>query len=67
MEFISTRNSSKDNESVLSAEAIKNGLAKDGGLYVPEAFPVISVEEGGEVVQHAEIERNEIIFRLEVT
>jgi hypothetical protein len=28
---------------------------------------VISEEEGGEIVQHAEIERNEIIFRLEVT
>ena len=32
-----------------------------------KGIPVISKEDGGEIVQHAEIERNEIIFTLEVT
>lgn len=38
----------------------QEGITKKG-------IPVISIEEGGEVVQHAEIERNEIIFHLELT
>ena len=38
----------------------QEGITKKG-------IPVISEEEGGEIVQHAEIERNEIIFCLEVT
>ena len=38
----------------------QDGITKKG-------IPVISIEEGGEVVQHAEIERNEIIFHLELT
>ena len=45
MEFINTRNSSKDFESVLSAQAIKNGLAKNGGLYMPTEIPVFTKED----------------------
>jgi len=45
MEFISTRNASKENESVLSAEAIKNGLAKNGGLYMPTEIPALTKED----------------------
>ncbi len=41
MYFISTRGSEK----VTGAEAIVRGLAKDGGLYVPESFPTVSKEE----------------------
>ena len=37
MYFISTRGGEK----VTGAEAIVQGLAKDGGLYVPEKFPKI--------------------------
>ena len=36
------------------------GITKKG-------IPVISKEEGGEMIQHAEIERSEIIFNLETT
>ena len=36
------------------------GITKKG-------IPVITKEEGGEIVQHAEIERDEIIFTKEVT
>lgn len=32
-----------------------------------KGIPVITEEDGGKLKQHAEIERNEIIFRLEVT
>lgn len=32
-----------------------------------KGIPIVSIEKGGEVVQHAEVEKEEIIFRLEVT
>ena len=41
MNFISTRGGEK----VTGAQAIVQGFAKDGGLYVPEVFPNISQEE----------------------
>lgn len=37
----------------------QKGITKKG-------IPVISEEEGGEIIQHAEIERNEIIFNIDV-
>ena len=42
MYFISTRGGG---EKVTGAEAIVQGLAKDGGLFVPETFPVVTREE----------------------
>ena len=41
MKFISTRGGEK----VTGAKAIVQGLAKDGGLFVPETFPQVSAEE----------------------
>lgn len=41
MYFISTRGSGR----VSGAEAVVRGLAEDGGLFVPEAFPAISRDE----------------------
>ena len=41
MYFISTRGGEK----VTGAQAIVQGLAKDGGLYVPESFPTVSAED----------------------
>lgn len=41
MQFISTRGGEK----VSGAQAIVQGLAKNGGLYVPETFPKITEEE----------------------
>ena len=41
MYFISTRGGEK----VTGAQAIVQGLAKNGGLYVPETFPAVSREE----------------------
>ncbi len=41
MKFISTRGG----ETVTGAQAIAHGIAKDGGLFVPETFPSVSEEE----------------------
>ena len=45
--------------------AHKHNMDMEG--ITPKGIPVISNKEGGEVEQQAEIEREEIIFRLEVT
>lgn len=37
--------STRSDEKVLSAQAIINGLASDGGLFVPEAFPQINLTD----------------------
>ncbi len=41
MRFISTRG----NETVTGAQAIAQGIAKDGGLFVPETFPKVDESE----------------------
>lgn len=46
MQYQSTRNKSL---SVSSAEAIKTGLSADGGLFVPESIPSVSLGEIGEM------------------
>lgn len=43
MKYISTR--SKAGKSLTSAEAILQGIAEDGGLFVPEKIPKITLEE----------------------
>ena len=43
MNYVSTRGIDKDG--VSSAYAIKTGLAKDGGLYMPESIPTINENE----------------------
>lgn len=40
--YRSTRDTKHDYDTVSSAEAIKKGLAPDGGLYVPTKYPVFS-------------------------
>ena len=42
MKFVSTRGK---NEPVSSARAIYQGLAKDGGLFVPESIPQLSLQD----------------------
>lgn len=41
MKFVSTRN---QNFAVTFSEALKKGLAPDGGLFVPEKFPVLDIQ-----------------------
>lgn len=42
MKYISTRN---DKLTVSGSTAVLTGLAPDGGLYVPQSFPSVSIEE----------------------
>ena len=42
MQYQSTRNKSL---SVSSAQAIKAGLSQEGGLFVPESLPTVSISE----------------------
>ncbi len=49
MNYISTRGI--DNEGVSSAYAIKTGLAKDGGLYMPQSIPAFSDGEISEIAK----------------
>ena len=44
MNYISTRNITGKSE-ISSAEAIKNGLAPDGGLYMPQQIPALSLDD----------------------
>ena len=46
MQYQSTRNK---NLSIPSAQAIKKGLSEEGGLFVPETIPSISIEEIGKM------------------
>lgn len=54
MSFLSTR--AKQNE-VSSAEAIVNGLSKDGGLFVPKEFPTITLDELKQMIDSSYEER----------
>ena len=54
MNFISTRGGEK----VSAARAIVNGLADNGGLYVPEKFPSVSAEEMQKMLEMSYPERD---------
>ena len=41
MKYVSTRGG----QSATGSQAIVQGLARDGGLFVPESFPPVSAEE----------------------
>ena len=51
MKFVSTRGKAK---AVTAGEAILQGLAEDGGLYVPETFPTLRNLPVGEVSSYGE-------------
>lgn len=54
MQYFSTRNNTV---SVSAARAITQGISKDGGLFVPEAFPPITAEEIAMLVDKSYVER----------
>ena len=58
MYFISTRG----DEKVTGAQAIVQGLAKNGGLFVPESFPVITREEMDKMAEMSYSERAAFIL-----
>ncbi|MBR2930360.1 MAG: threonine synthase [Clostridia bacterium] len=65
MNYVSTRGI--DNEGVSSAFAIKTGLAKDGGLYMPESIPMIDLDFIGELSALPYTERAARILSLFLT
>ncbi len=65
MKFISTR--SQNSEGVSSAEAIKNGLAPDGGLYMPECIPTLSQSDLDRLSEMSYPERAAHILHMYLT
>lgn len=45
MNYVSTRDTSEVPRSIPSAEAIKNGIAPDGGLYMSEEIPALTEDD----------------------
>ena len=60
MNYFSTRDASK--QTISAAMAIKQGLANDGGLFVPEAIPALTREEILDLCQKPYAERAAIIL-----
>lgn len=59
MNYHSTRSK---NYNCTSAEAIKTGLAPDGGLFVPESFPKLSLKDIEKLINSSYVERAENIL-----
>ena len=59
MNYKSTRDSSA---LVSSAEAIARGISKEGGLFVPETIPQMSLQEFGDLIEESYVQRAEIIL-----
>ena len=64
MNYTSTRDSGV---SVSSAQAIAAGISKDGGLFVPDELPRMSIDEVGGLVDKSYVERAEIILSKYLT
>ena len=60
MLYVSTR--TKDCERVSAAYAIKTGLAPDGGLYMPETIPAITLAEINDLLDCSYAERAPYVF-----
>ena len=45
IQYISTRDTSSSPRRITSAEAIKQGLAPDGGLFLPDAIPTLTADD----------------------
>lgn len=63
MDFFSTRGEGP----VSGAKAIVNGIAKDGGLYVPSSFPKLSTEDLHDLAELDYYERAAYIMSLYLT
>ncbi len=62
MNYISTRGKEKEKRS--SAYAIKTGLASDGGLYMPEKIPALSLKKINELKDKSYTERAAYVLSL---
>ena len=61
MKYISTRNASL---SVSGSEAILMGISPEGGLFVPESFPQVSLDKISEMGQMTYAERSAYVMSL---
>lgn len=64
MKYTSTRNNTLN---VSSAEAISQGISKEGGLFVPISFPQFSIEIITEMVSMSYIDRAKTVLREYLT
>ncbi len=64
MKYTSTRNNSLKIDSAL---AIKQGLSTEGGLFVPEEFPQISLEEIAKIAKLSYVEKATYILKKFLT
>ena len=59
MQYHSTRDKSI---SVSSAEAIKKGLSEEGGLFVPDSFPSVTLDEIQSLADKSYTERAKFVL-----
>ncbi len=64
MQYNSTRNSQVNVE---AARAITQGISKDGGLFVPECFPTLTVEEIASLVDCSYVDRATYVLKKYLT
>ncbi len=67
MKYVSTRDISKEKTKYSSAQAIKLGLASDGGLFVPDSIPSVSLEYISMLVPLSYPERAKKVLELFLT
>lgn len=67
IQYISTRDVSKSPKKISSAEAIKIGLAPDGGLFMPDAIPELPMAEILEMTSMSYDERAAFILSKYLT
>ena len=66
MNYSSTRNVNKT-ESVSAAQAIKQGLASDGGLFMPDTIPAITLADIEALTAKSYVERATYVLSLFLT
>lgn len=64
MQYQSTRNKSL---SITAAQAIKKGLSEEGGLFVPESLPLVSIEDIGKMSEMTYNERAYCVLKRFLT
>ena len=62
MMFFSTRDPEK--KLFKASEVIKNGLATDGGLFVPDSIPSLSLEDISDIAKMSYAERAATILSM---
>ncbi len=64
MKYVSTRDTNAIKEKISAAEAICRGLAPDGGLYVPETLPSVTLNDVKALAGRSYVDRAAILLSL---